>query len=65
MAHFSLLDLSHAAFDDIKAYRAVTTTLILPCSTIRPCSSTTTLSARIIVEPVSDRNHGSTIRKLI
>jgi len=44
MAHFSLLDLSHAAFDDTsKAYRAVTTTLDTPCSTIRPCSSTTHL----------------------
>jgi len=31
MAHFSLLDLSHAAFDDTsKAYRAVTTTLDTP-----------------------------------
>jgi hypothetical protein len=39
--------------------------LIVPCSTIRPCSSTTTLSARTIVDKtMSDRNHCSTYRKL-
>jgi len=67
MAHFSLLDLSHAAFDDTsKAYRAVTTTLILPLFYNPPL-----LKYHYLVcsdncrEPVSDRNHGSTIRKLM